>query len=380
MTHSPNSLVISGYRLRKQNVNEKPCCNEDSDAGETHTGIAIIMTQWNNSDDTIHCLSSIMASNDLIRCIVVVDNGSRRDSIETTRNWCIESLDYVGRFEIPSGLEVGQACKIPFKSILYESWLLLVESTHNVGFARGNNIGIDLALRSPSIGYVMLLNCDTEVMPRFASSLKETLDHYPDAAAIQSTLLRWRPSEEIDSLGIELRFNGESKDICSGESVNRLDCWHTPHEVFGACAAACMFTRKAIIDVGPLDESLFVFMEDVDWSWRARLKGYRILTDPRSVIMHKRGISRPKGFRPHAGLLEHYAARNSIWTVIRYYPLGFVIRAAPALVAWLVVSAYSQPKAIGRMFIETILQLRLRSALMRNRQVTIIANEWIKRK
>ena len=62
--------------------------------------------------------------------------------------------------------------------------------------------------------------------------------------------------------------------------------YDTVEEVFSACGASMLLRREMLDDVGSLDESFFMYYEDTDLSWRARLRGWKVLYVPDSVVWH----------------------------------------------------------------------------------------------
>ncbi len=66
------------------------------------------------------------------------------------------------------------------------------------------------------------------------------------------------------------------------------DCgqYDVPEEVFAACGASMLMRRAMLQSVGLLDESLFLYYEDTDLSWRARLQGWKVVYVPGSIVRH----------------------------------------------------------------------------------------------
>ena len=92
----------------------------------------------------------------------------------------------------------------------------------------------------------------------------------------------------------------------------------TPAERFGACGAALVTTRAALGRVGAFAAGFFAYYEDVDWCWRARLSGLRVLYEPAGVVRHVGGVSTGG---PLAPAVRHLAARNRLLCLARNAPL-----------------------------------------------------------
>jgi GT2 family glycosyltransferase len=97
--------------------------------------------------------------------------------------------------------------------------------------------------------------------------------------------------------------------------------------VFSACAGAALYRRTAFDDVGPFDEDFFAYLEDVDWSLRAQLRGYASRYVPDAVGYHMRGATT-------GGAIDHYRVmqrRNQVWLVVKNYPGGALLRRTPGI-------------------------------------------------
>ncbi|HVE47743.1 MAG TPA: glycosyltransferase family 2 protein [Acidimicrobiales bacterium] len=90
-------------------------------------------------------------------------------------------------------------------------------------------------------------------------------------------------------------------------------------ERFGACGAALVTTREVIDRVGPFAAGFFAYYEDVDWSWRARLAGLRVVYEPAGVVRHVGGVSTGG---PLAPTVLSLAARNRLLCLARNAPMG----------------------------------------------------------
>jgi GT2 family glycosyltransferase len=94
-------------------------------------------------------------------------------------------------------------------------------------------------------------------------------------------------------------------------------------ECFAACGAAMVFTRRTWEQVGPFPASFFAYYEDVDWCWRARLRGLRIEYRPEVVVRHVGSATSGGEASPAVRLMS---ARNRLHVLARNAPLGVVRR------------------------------------------------------
>ncbi len=224
--------------------------------------ISIIILNWNNKDDTIKCLDSLRYLNYNNYEIIVIDNGSTDGSQKEIRK----------RF----------------------SDVKLIENKENLGFAEGNNIGIQKALEDEKIEYLFLLNNDTTIEPDILKELVKVAESDSKIGMLQPKMLRMDNPDIIDSTGHIFKF-GKIIDrgvgeIDRGQYDNKLD-------IIGCCAGACLYKREMFKDVGLFDKSFFLYYEDAELSWRAYKKGWKAKHIPSAIVYHKRGgtIKKDKG-------------------------------------------------------------------------------------
>ena len=200
----------------------------------------------------------------------------------------------------------------------------LVQRRRNDGFAAAVNAGI-AALR-PDCSLVFLLNPDASVHPDALQLCADRLLGSPDdvVAVAPKMLLTEDPSAVragtraiIDAVGIGV--NGRAEAANRGLGQPDLGQYDGSDDVFGACFGAAMFRRNAFERgaVGPLDERLFLYYEDVAWCWSAQLLGYRIVTEPRAIVRHvmSAGVVRE---RPYDFKYEH-TERNLLVCALMFF-------------------------------------------------------------
>jgi GT2 family glycosyltransferase len=88
----------------------------------------------------------------------------------------------------------------------------------------------------------------------------------------------------MNSAGLVLYRDGRGGD--RGFRQRDRGQFDAPAEVFGGCGAAMLLRREMLTDVGVFDERLFMYYEDLDLAWRARLRGWRFVYEPRAVVRH----------------------------------------------------------------------------------------------
>jgi hypothetical protein len=159
----------------------------------------------------------------------------------------------------------------------------ILEFEENLGFAEAYNRAIALVRAD----YVVLLNNDTIVLnPGWIDRLLETVETDNRIAGVQSKLVSMNDQTRLDSVGgIGIRYWLGFTDIGKLEA-DKGQYDNPPVTPFYLCAACALINRQAFLEVGGFDPEYFVYVEDVDLSWRLRLAGYRITYQPTVRIAH----------------------------------------------------------------------------------------------
>jgi GT2 family glycosyltransferase len=207
----------------------------------------------------------------------------------------------------------------PLSNVLAERFpeVTLVRNETNRGFAGGMNAGIERA-RQLSADYVLLLNNDTIVDPTMISSLVEAAAARPDAGMVSPLQLLRDAPDVVATAGLRVnpRRAYQGRPLRMGEKVNGQ--LQGVHEV-DAVAGTAMFVPVPVLDeVGLLDESLFLYIEDVEWALRMRRNGRRVYVAYGARLWHSGSAT--TGGR-HSPLVSYYHARNSFVVCARHAPL-----------------------------------------------------------
>jgi hypothetical protein len=188
----------------------------------------------------------------------------------------------------------------------------------NMGFCGGNNAGI----RSARGEYVVLLNNDTEVAPDWLGELVRHISVDRTIAACDSKVLYFDRPDTIWSAGGNYTVAGSAEFRGQGLPDGKFA---EPAEVFTAVACSAIYRRGALEEVGALDEDFFAGYEDVDWSFRARLRGYRILNVPSSRVYHK--VSATHGY--NSPTYVYHGQRNVETVFLKNMPARLLLKYAP---------------------------------------------------
>lgn len=251
--------------------------------------LTAVVLNWNGGDDTPSAIASL---GDLP--VICVDNGSTDGSPDAIA----ERFPQVD----------------------------LIRTGVNLGFAGGNNVGIRRALAGGA-DWVLLLNSDATAEPGLASALEAAARVRPDAGLLACTILS-PDGRTVQYAGASFRprlgYSGRV-ETTEGDRVR---------DVGRADGAALAVSAAAVERVGLLDESLFLYVEDVDWSLRIRDAGLAVVLVPDARVRHA-GSGASGGIASTTNL--YYDTRNTIAVCERRAPLP---RGARGLRRSIIVSAH----------------------------------------
>ncbi|MBF0256436.1 MAG: glycosyltransferase family 2 protein [Gammaproteobacteria bacterium] len=188
--------------------------------------------------------------------------------------------------------------------------LTLLRQASNLGFAAANNLGINAARGD----WVACLNPDAFVEPAWLQTLVKARAHNHEISFFGSCLLNADDTDLLDGTGDVYHVSGLAWRRDHGRSRSRV----TRHggEIFAPCAAAALYRKSALVEVGGFDESYFCYFEDVDLGFRLRLKGHRCWYVPEARVLHLG--SAITGYRSDFSL--YHGHRNMIWTYFKNMP------------------------------------------------------------
>ncbi len=196
----------------------------------------------------------------------------------------------------------------------------VVEAGGNLGFTGANNLGFRLARGR----HIVLLNNDTRPGPGWLAALVAAAQGERVGGVTSRLLFRDEPGV-VNSTGLVLYRDGRGGDRHRGEPDGPAT--RRPAEVFGGSGASLLLTRELLDDVGGFDPDLFMYYEDLDLAWRARLRGWRFVYAPDSVVHHVCGGSTG----PASPLLVRQVERNRALVCLRNAPPFLAVWAAAGL-------------------------------------------------
>jgi len=229
--------------------------------------LSIIIVNYNTKKLTLDCIASVMSSKTKYQNeIILVDNASVDGTVEEVRN----------RFPM----------------------VHTIANDQNVGFSRANNQGIHISKGR----YVLLLNSDTVVEDKTIETMVHFMDEHKDVGISGCKLIL--PDGSLDeackrgfptpSASFYYAF-GFSKRHPKNPKYNQYKLTHLDpnqtHEVDCLVGAFMMVRREVIDQIGGLDEEFFMYGEDIDWCYRIKQAGWKIIYYPETTVIHYKGAS-----------------------------------------------------------------------------------------
>jgi GT2 family glycosyltransferase len=259
---------------------------------------SVIVVNWNGLAHLRACLPPLARQAQAAGAeILVVDNGSRDESVA----WIEQHLP--------------QLRVLPLR--------------RNLGFARANNLGMQLARGE----LLIALNNDTIPEPGFLYELLAVFEARPDVGMAAAVLTFAHRPELVASAGIVVERNGLALDLWPGRHIDDLP--RQPLEIFGPSGGAAAYRRAMLADVGLFDPAFWMYLEDADLAWRARLAGWRCLLAPTARARHVYSASSGQG----SPLKQRLLARNRLRLLVRCLPATLLARWLPAILAYDVAAA-----------------------------------------
>lgn len=210
--------------------------------------------------------------------ILVVDNGSTDGSVE----WLKEH-------EIPT-----------------------IFLNENTGFTGAVNVGI----KASDTPYVILLNNDTAVDPRYVEEMERAIEKSKKIFSVSSKIIQMYQPELMDDAGDMYSVLGWAYQRGVGHSSKKFN---RPRRIFSACAAAAIYRRDVFEKMGYFDPMHFAYLEDIDVGYRARLYGYENIYCPNAVVYHVGSGTSADGNR-YSAFKVRLAARNNVY--LNYKNMG----------------------------------------------------------
>lgn len=274
--------------------------------------VYIVILNWNNAPDTIECLESLLNSNYWPFILLVVDNGSKNGSVNKIRDRYPE--------------------------------IKIIELESNLGYAEGNNVGIQYALESGA-EYVMVLNNDTLVEPTMLHELVRFADTNQNIGMIGPKMFCVYPENTLYAAGSFINwYRGETIHRGMFQPEVKSPKPQGPEPVDFIVGCGVLVSRRFVEKVGMMNTEYFLNFEDVEWGVRAWQNGFEVWFTPYAIMWHK--VSATLGMASPAN--TYYMTRNALLFFWKNAPFfsrwiaipSIVIRSLRNILAWTFKSQY----------------------------------------
>ena len=278
---------------------------------------SIIILNYNGEKFIKKTLESVLALNYPQKDfeIIIIDNASTDKSKEVIENY------------IDSGSGPGmtnQQHVIPVKTGI-QAKITTIFLPKNLGFAGGNNIGIRIAKGK----FIILLNNDCVVDKNWLSELVSVAENNEKVFAVNSKIYLGN-TNKVQNAGIRIFPNGYAQDIGAipnnkaQEYEEDRGQYDKEREIDAACGAAVLYRKSILEKIGLLDESFFLYYEDVEISERAKKHGYQVVYAPKAVVHHLHAASAQEWspffiYHTEKGRLLHMAYHFPLFVFLKEY-------------------------------------------------------------
>ena len=212
--------------------------------------LSVVMVSYNTRELLDQCLKSIARETRVDHEVIVVDNASE------------------------DGTPSFVACRHPR--------VRLIANSENVGFSAGNNQG----LKHASGRYQVLLNPDTVIVDRTFDRMVEFFEAHPEVGIVGAKMM--------SADGCPLRYETwypTALNYLANSILVRISGDHGNQEVDFVSGACLMIRQETAREIGPLDENIFMYVEDVDWCLRAKRAGWKVYHCAQARVIHLAGSS-----------------------------------------------------------------------------------------
>jgi GT2 family glycosyltransferase len=245
--------------------------------------VSIISVNFNQTQVTLAMIASVLENSYANKELIIVDNGSRENPAEL----------------IPTGEHIH-----------------FLRSEKNLGFSGGNNLALPLAKGK----YLFFINNDTLLTEGCIHTLVNYLEQNPQAGMVSPLICydldQTGGIETIQFAGMTALHTVTGRNVQVGRMEVNKGQYQQPMHTAYAHGAAMMVRHDILPEVGVMDDSFFLYYEEMDWSARITKAGYEVLTIPTAKIYHKESLT----VGEDSPLKTYFQTRNRIYFVRRNFP------------------------------------------------------------
>ncbi len=287
--------------------------------------ILAAVVNWNGWRDTLTCVDSMRGIAAPAFDLLICDNGSSDGSCSHLQEWARRALGPCTESRSDLG---SQGCVVSYHAAHPLEGMGVVKSVHvmrlegNAGYAGAINRCIEWGQKALSPTAFWLLNNDVRVEPEALSHLVACARSGPASGLCGSLLLEWTDPERIQAIGGIFRWS-----LGVGGHLTRLPpSVSSEQRVFTdvdyPVGASLFVTNEFVQKVGLMDDSYFLYFEEMDWVERGRRHGFRPAVALHSKVRHKQGASTGSsgGVRDLSMLSEYYSVVNRLRFTRKFAP------------------------------------------------------------
>lgn len=255
-------------------------------AGSTTKKVAIVIPTWKRMDLLQKCLQSIEQQTVRDHETIVVSNGA---------------AEWTARLAETAGCTV-------------------LDLPSNLGFAAGVNAGLAHG-NSP---YVLVLNDDVELDPKWLELTVSFLDKHPESSYCCGKIYQ-AGGALLDNAGDALSLGGSAWRLGFGRPASAE--FDVPRPIWAVSGTATLFRRTVFQEIGTFDEDFFAYLEDMDFSLRAARAGFQGFYLPEAVSHHRGSAT----LGPESPEVIRLLTRNQLILLAKHYPVSLLLRLAPRI-------------------------------------------------
>lgn len=239
-----------------------------------------IILNYNSADESIALFKNLGEQQNDYLTILVIDNHSNEKDQKNLLN------------------------NIPIKNLIFNE--------KNLGYAGGNNVGIEIALKNGA-DYVWILNPDIRVESQTLNTLFRTVIEDKTLAAIGPRITHRNNPDKIFSDGGMIAMNENysayhkhhNAELTSGSKTIDYDISF----IDGSCI---LLNCEAIKEIGKLPEEYFLYFEETDWCFKARKHKWKLAIDSNAAVSNLTSVKRATFY--------YHITRNKIIFCKKYHP------------------------------------------------------------
>lgn len=280
--------------------------------------IGVCIVAYCSQDVITACLDSLLASDTDNYRIAVCDNASDDDTLDVIRQWASTQKLTIAEYSTTTS---------DYQDAREPAQLTLLRSPQNIGFAGGVNICLRNFLNQDQIDLFWVLNPDSEVASNAVSAYQHAAHTAGKFSFMGGRTVYYEPPNHIQSDG---GLIGKWTGVCRNVNQGLLpdQALQADQNTLDFISGANMVVSRAALDqIGLMDESYFLYFEEVDWA--ARRGDLPLILCPEALVYHHGGTAIGSGSvtRAASGFANYFNYRNRLrylWKFHKYsLPTGY---------------------------------------------------------